>query len=371
MAASETSGSGILDAAIEALSARLPSSWAVEKKATAEDADIADLVIKTPKNEAVLLVETKADVAPRDVEALVGGPWRRWRPRMGDQPILLVAPYIGPRARELLIEENVSFLDLTGNARISLDFPGMYIETQGANQDPRSTKPRARLRGAKAGAVVRVLVDAAPPYTGAEIARAANVNEGYLSRILDTLVGEGLVDRERSGPVIRVDWPGLLRRRSQTLDLFRRTGTYRFIARQGAVAVLARLRSQGASDRPLPTVTGSFAAPRLAPIAAPTLLAVYATNPLELASELELLPAEAGADTVLIRPDNDVVFARARQDGRIAWAAPSQVAIDCLAGTGRMPSEGEAVIDWMQENEDRWRYPSIGPLLADVTGVGT
>jgi hypothetical protein len=284
---------------------------------------------------------------------------------MGNRPILLVAPYIGPRVRELLTEEEISYLDLTGNTRISLDYPGVYIETEGARQDPRSTKPRSAVRGAKAGAVVRVLVDTVPPYTGADIARAANVNEGYLSRILDTLVDEGLIDRERSG-VTRVDWPAMLQRRARALDLFRPVGTYRYIARQGTSVLVDRLRSRLTAGRRPPTVTGSFAAARIAPVAAPALLVVYTMNPRTLADELDLLPAEAGADTVLIGPENDIAFARADRDGGMAWAAPSQVAIDCLAGTGRMPAEGGALIGWMRENESEWRYPSIQALLDDT-----
>jgi hypothetical protein len=369
MAGTQTSQGELLNAAVEALQRRLPPNWAVEKQASAGDSEVADLVIKTPNSgsHALIFVEVKSDVSPRDVEALIGGPWRRWRRQMGNQPILLVAPYIGPRVRELLTEENVSYVDLTGNTRISLDYPGVFIETEGARRDPRSTKPRSAIRGAKAGAVVRVLVDTAPPYTGADIARAAKVNEGYLSRILDTLVDEGLIDRERAGPVTRIDWPAVIQRRAQALDLFRPVGTYRYIARQGTSALVDRLRTRPAAGRRPPTVTGSFAAARIAPVAAPSLLVLYTINPRELEAELELLPAEAGADTVLIRPDNDVAFARAAPDGGMAWAAPSQVAIDCLAGTGRMPSEGEALIRWMRENEGAWRYPSIQALLDDAT----
>ncbi|MGI8427127.1 MAG: hypothetical protein ACR2FO_07735 [Actinomycetota bacterium] len=369
MHVTQMSGRELLDAAVEALTRRLPSAWAVEKQASVGDPEADDLVIKSPitGSQTLVFVEVKADVSPRDVEALIGGPWRRWRRQMGNQPILLVAPYIGPRVRELLTEENVNYLDLTGNTRISLDYPGVFIETEGARQDPRSTRPRSAVRGAKAGAVVRVLIDAVPPYSGSEIARAANVNEGYLSRILDTLINEGLIDRERAGPVTRVDWPATLQRRARALDLFRPVGTYRYIARQGTSAVLDRLRSRPPSAGRPPTITGSFAASRIAPVAAPSLLVVYAMNPRELADELELLPAEAGADTVLVRPENDVAFAWAARDNGMAWAAPSQVAIDCLAGTGRMPSEGEALFAWMRENEDEWRYPSIRALLDDAS----
>ncbi len=356
----------LLDAAVEALTSRLPPTWAVEKQTSAGDSEAADLVIKSPNtgSQTLVFVEVKADVSPRDVEALLGGPWRRWRRQMGNRPILLVAPYFGPRVRELLTEENISYVDLTGNTRISLDYPGLYIETEGARQDPRSTRPRSAVRGAKAGAVVRVLVDALPPYTGADIARAANVNEGYLSRILDTLVDEGLIDRGRTG-VTRVDWPALLQRRARALDLFRPVGTYRYVARQGTSGLVDRLRSRPGSGRRPPTVTGSFAAARIAPVAAPALLVAYTMDPRALADELELLPTDAGADTVLIRPENDVAFDRAKPDGGMAWAAPSQVVIDCLAGSGRMPSEGEALMGWMRENESEWRRPSIRALLDD------
>lgn len=359
----------LLDAAVDVLTSRLPPTWVVEKQVSADEPEHADLVIKSPNagSQNLVFAAVKSGVSPRDVEALIGGPWRRWRRQMGNRPILLVAPYIGPRVRALLAEEDISYVDLTGNTRISLDYPGVFVETEGARQDPRSAKPRSAVRGAKAGAVVRVLVDAVPPYTGAEIARAANVNEGYLSRILDTLVGEGLIDRERAGPVTQVDWPAMLQRRARALDLFRPVGTYRYVARQGTSAVLDRLRSRPAAGRRPPTITGSFAASRIAPVAAPSLLVVYAMDPRELADELELLPAEAGADTVLVRPDNDVAFARGTRDNGTAWAAPSQVAIDCLAGTGRMPSEGEALIAWMRENESEWRYTSIGALLDDAS----
>lgn len=372
MDASQMSRSELLDAAIQVLTRRLPERWVVERHSSAGDAEPADVIITAPSmgSSARLLVELKSSVSTRDVEALIGGPWRRWRRLVGNPAILLVAPYISPRVRQLLAEEGVSYVDVTGNARITLESPGVFIETAGADRDPRSSTPRSGIRGAKAGSVVRVLVDAAPPYTAAEVAKAAGVNEGYLSRILDTLDSEGLVDRERGGPITEVDWAAMIRRRAQALNLFRPVGTYRFVARQGTSALVERLRARPAAARRPPTVTGSFAAARVAPVAAPSLLVVYTMDPRELETELELLPAETGADTILIRPDNNNAFARADRDGGLAWAAPSQVAIDCLAGTGRMPSEGEALLAWMRGNEGTWRHESIKALVLDSEDEG-
>ncbi len=354
----------LLDPAIELLSRRLPSDWVVERARGGAGSEPPALAIQSGKGGGPTLVEVeiRSSVSARDVQALVGGPWKRRRTRDVNQAILLIASYIGPRARELLTDEGISYLDLTGNVRVSLNEPSIFIELQGAERDPSGTKSKRGLRGAKVGSVVRVLADAAPPYTGADIARAANVNEGYLSRILETLAVEGLIERESFGPVMGVDWPAMLRRRAQELDLFGSAGTYLYVARQGTRRLLEDLKD--CRSDPSPTITGSFAAGRLRPVAAARLLVVYSMAPRELADDLRLLPAEVGADTVLVRPDNEVVFARSTRDEEgLTWAAPSQVAIDCLAGNGRMPAEGEAVIEWMRENERQWRYPSIDALL--------
>lgn len=165
---------------------------------------------------------------------------------------------------------------------------------------------------------------------------------------------------------MEVDWPALIRRRAEVVDLFVPGGTNRFVARNGPAQVLDQLREMK-GDRPV-AITGSFAAVRLAPVAAPALLVLYATEPRAVAADLALMPVEFGADVIVVRPENDVVFQRSQSEGRLRWAAPSQVAIDCLSGVGRMPAEGEALIDWMRANEETWRVPSIRSLLEAVGG---
>ena len=358
----------LLDAAISVFSSRLPPDWSVEKTRLGGADEDRDLLIKAPYGtaQAAFLVETRRDLAPRDVQAFSDDFTRRLRRQAGEMPILLIAPYLSPRTREALADEHVSYVDLTGNIRIALRNPPMFIETQGAQRDPAAPTRGRGIRGAKAGAVMRVLIDVRPPYSGADIARAAGVNEGYASRILDSVEDEGLIERPRRGPILEVDWEALIRRRAEVVDLLKPTGTYRFVARNGPAEVLGQLREAG-NERSF-VVTGSFAAARLAPVAAPGMLILYAMEPRRLADELGSMPVEFGADVILVRPDNEVVFQRAEPDGNLLWAAPSQVAIDCLSGGGRMPAEGEAVIGWMRANEEGWRLPSIRTVLEPLGG---
>jgi hypothetical protein len=351
--------SELLEAARETLGRRLPPEWSVEKAAMAGDSAERDLVIKSPHMaaQAPLLVEARMNFAPRDVQALLGGLVPRLRRQAGETPILLVAPYLSPRTRDLLTAQDINYLDLTGNIRVAIRYPPLFIDVQGAQGDPRKTSGGRGIRGAKAGAVVRVLADFLPPYSGAQIAQAARVNEGYVSRILESLEDDGLIERPPRGPVIDVDWAGLLRRRAQALNLFRSTGTFRFVAREGPRRVLEGLRR--IENQQSLVVTGSFAAERIAPIVAPATLVLYSKNPRLLSERLDLMPVESGADVVMIRPDNNVVFDRAKREGGLRWAAASQVVIDCLSGSGRMPSDGEALLGWMRVNEDEWRNRRI------------
>lgn len=354
--------------AMAALQDRLPPDWSVQEVTYNTGSGQTDKLweIRGPSSSSRgLIAEARASLTPRDVQLLLGGGLLKRLRTVGGFPILVVAPFISPRSRELLIEEDVNYLDLTGNFRIVLSNPAVFLETHGADQNPFAKPRRERgLRGAKVGSVVRVLVDARPPYGVTEIADAARVTPGYVTRILETLSAEALIERGTArGQVIGVDWQGLIRRRAEALDLLAPNTSSLFIAPNGARALLEELRSRPEEKF---VVTGSFAAVRLAPIAAPALLALYtlSSNREALARQLKLLPAAEGGDVALalVRPENTNVYLNIREEEGLLWAAPSQVAIDCLSGTGRMPSEGEALIGWMAENEKSWKSSSLSDL---------
>jgi hypothetical protein len=103
----------------------------------------------------------------------------------------------------------------------------------------------------------------------------------------------------------------------------------------------------------------------VAPVAAPALLALYLkpTGGLpsfeEVQSELKLLPSDEGADVMLLWPSNNRVVEDTRQEDGVEFVNLPQLVVDSLGGSGRMPAEGEAVIEWMQKNRDKWGWNSL------------
>lgn len=75
----------------------------------------------------------------------------------------------------------------------------------------------------------------------------------------------------------------------------------------------------------------------------------------DVADELGLLPVTDGADVLLLNEPDPLVRWRSEFVDGVQYVAPSQAALDCLAGPGRMPAEGEALLDFMEAHPEEWR----------------
>jgi hypothetical protein len=69
--------------------------------------------------------------------------------------------------------------------------------------------------------------------------------------------------------------------------------------------------------------------------------------------DVDFRPADAGANVAILAPFDDVVFERTSRKNGVVIAALSQVVADLLTSPGRGPNEAEALMQWMQENQDK------------------
>jgi hypothetical protein len=344
-------GNKLLDDVFQALQRRLPEGWRATvlqgNQVVSPYAGATFNIGREGTTTGTILVQVKNRLEPRDIDALAAV----LRPGPA-QPVLLGAPFLSPRTRERLRAAGFAYADLTGNVRLSLSEPGLFIETSGASENPQpDERDRKSLKGPKAGRLVRALCDFRPPLGLRELASHAGVDPGYASRVVEFLNREALLTRTERGPLTSVEWPDLLRRWSQEYSPFRRGGATMYLAPRGIPAVLERLKR--ATIRAV--VTGSWAANQIAPVAPARLLLVYVDRLPAAETELDLRPTEAGANVALLTPFDDVVFDRTSDQGGITIAALSQVAADLLTSPGRGPNEAEALVTWMRDHEDAWR----------------
>jgi len=375
VATGEWSPETLLDQGVHALADLLGPGWTIRRvqhqgEETSSSDQGADAVLEVtpagPSPYAEFLVDLKSKISPRQAEEILLPKNALVRRVSNRTNLMLMAPWIAPRTQRILRDHGISYLDLTGNVYVRVSQPAIIINTQGAIREPRVAAPknaRTTLAGPKAGRLVRLLADVAPPYRATQLADHTGLSLPYVSKLLDHLEDQLLIRRE--GRVISdVDWIGLLRARATTFDLLRHNPFVGMLAPNGIAPVLdaARKLSQDVRNSNRIAVTGPYAARAVAPRASGGQLMLYVPHephsPDRVGHQLGLLRVDESADVLLLRAHDEIVFERMRILDGTPHVALSQLVIDGLSGPGRLPAESEAVLEYMIGNP-KWRATSL------------
>jgi len=346
----------ILMRAVDTLRKRLPDRWIVARAIQEPRGSVyrpdALLEVRGPDgSRTTIAVEAKRSVTAAEAAALAPRLTLAARENKASGT-LLITNYLSPLARERLNAGGVSYIDLTGNARLSLERPALFIESRGADRDPSPQRRGSRsLKGGSAARIVRALCDWRPPVGVRELARRAAIDAGYASRIISLLEREDVIARDKKGAVTTVNWKDLLQRWAQDYAVTRTNRALTYLEPRSVEAFITRLGSY----KERWALTGSRGIPRVASTAPVRAISCYVESPEQAALDLELRSVEAGANIVLLEPFNSVVWERTRNEAGLMCVAASQCAVDLLTGTGREPSEAEGLLSWMGRNENAWR----------------
>ena len=351
--------SDVLRRCLQQLRDQLPEGWALVPVVDAVGGGgpgvDAVLSVSSPDGAtASLLIEAKRGLERRNVLA-VSEQLRRASVGFPNAWAVVVARYLAPSVREALAEQGVSYIDATGNMRLVVSAPGLFIAGRGVDSDPwrGPGRPRGTLKGVPAAKVVRALVDYTGPWSIRELIERSGASTGATYRVLEYLEREDLVTRDGNGKIVLRDWRRLLQQWSKDYGFVRSSRTTSYIEPRGVAAFLTQATAVAGVQY---AVTGTTAAADWAPYAPARSALVYVADAAQAAVAWGLRPAGAGANVLLAEPATDVVFERTitTADG-IVVVAPAQVAVDLMTGPGRNPAEAEELMDWMERNESTWR----------------
>jgi len=336
MPRTRTSDRDILGRAIEqvtnAASRQLGAQVTLVVPSSAGRADAVVELTAPDATRATLIVEAKSS-APSSGDALamieqlsryIAASGRPAKP-------VLAAGYLSPAVRELLAQRGVGYADVTGNVRVALDRPALFVRDVGASRDPwrGPGRPAGDLKGVPAARIVRALIDYRPPYGLPELARRSGASVGATYRLIEFLEREALVIRRAaprgedetrrrggSGDVVDVDWRRLLVRWGQEFRA-KAPPLRQYLEPRGMGALMDALREEPDDTYVL---TGSPAAARFGPSAPARLAVLYAEKPADLAERLSLRETDRGAN-VLLAPHWMVSCSRDRRSST-AFASP-------------------------------------------------
>ncbi len=277
----------------------------------------------------IFVVECKAkgDAASA---AMAARQAKEFAKRLKKKSIPLVAvPFMGQVGRRLCDEAQVSWLDLSGNAHLVA--PGLRVNIEGKpNKFKQPGRPRS-LFAPKSSRIARcLLVEPDHAMSQRELAKAADLNEGFTSRIVRQLEVEQLVAREPNGAVKVAAFDVLLEAWREVYDFSKHHIVRGHIAARSSDDVLRRLAGGLKQGKAEYAATGLAGAWVLNQFAGFRLVVMYVARiPSAQAQQGMGFREEARGENVwLVVPNDEGVFHGAAEREGIRCVHPVQAYLD-------------------------------------------
>lgn len=339
-----------------AVATQLPPTWTAEIATDERLGDVAAdavLTITTPDGtRSDMVVDVEMRIQPRDVDELVARARLRASAADGSRwgPPMIAAPFLSVRVREALASRQANFADATGNMRLELTRPTVFITTAGEDRDPQPDARQLRtLKSPAAARVIRALFDAELPIKLGVIAETVNVSRAQTGRVAELLDREAVLTRDARGSVMTVDRTKLIERWSEDYSFARANTVSMYLEPRSLDKLLDRLRHVSFRY----AVSGSLAARLVAEYAEARLAMIYVEDIDRAADELELTRVTERGNVALAEPFDTVMFDGAWEQDGVRYAALGQVAADLLTSPGRGPAEGEELLRHLEARDGR------------------
>src|SRR5580692_4645114 len=259
--------------------------------------------------------------------------------RRDDTIPVLVVPYMAPAGARAAEEAGLSWIDLSGNARIRSD--DLYVRVEGRPNQFRSRGRPSSPFAPKSARVTRVLLeDPGRWWRQKELVTATGLDDGSVSRIVRRLDEDLLLER-RERELRPRDPDRLLDAWAQDYRFTHHDVLTGHISGKGIELARELASRLGALDV-RHAFTGLPAAWAIDHFARFRLTTVYVeSDPRDAAKRLELRQSSAGANVQLIGPDDLGVFIGEHPHDGLNCVSSAQVYLDLLHLPERAPEAAE------------------------------
>jgi hypothetical protein len=242
---------------------------------------------------------------------------------------LVATPFIGEVGRRLCQEAKVGWLDLSGNAHLVA--PGLRVDIEGKpNRFKRPGRPRSSF-APKSSRIARcLLIEPKRALSQRELAKVADLDEGFTSRIVRHLEEQRLVVREESGAVKVADYDALLEAWREAYDFSKHEIARGHVAARSGddtLGQLARHLKQAGTEYAATGLAGAWLLDKFAGFRL-VVLYVKQLPALEAQQAMGFREESRGENVWLVVPNDEGVFHGAAEREGIRCAHPVQVYLD-------------------------------------------
>jgi hypothetical protein len=295
-----------------------------------------------------IIVEVKENGQPRIVRSAILQ-LLRYRERIPEAYCVVIAPYISPQSAEICAKEDIGYIDLAGNCRLTFD--RVYIEQQGKANPFAVRRDLRSLYSPKAERVLRVLLNEPKrAWRVQPLAEEAMVSLGQVSNVKGLLENREWLMSTDAGLVLKTP-DQLLTEWSENYN-FKRNTTRNYYTLKTVTEIEADLAEVCGVQKITYALTGFSAAARYAPAVRYQRAMAYIGGKVdEMANRLSLKEVSSGANVTLVSPYDEGVMYGSRLFDGIQVAMPVQVYLDLLSMKGRGEEAAAILLDEVIKKE--------------------
>ncbi|MCC9602092.1 hypothetical protein LOC67_16140 [Stieleria sp. JC731] len=235
--------------------------------------------------------------------------------------------FLGSAGQALCDEANVSWIDLSGNARLIA--PGLRIIVEGKpNQFKRPGRPRS-LFAPKSSRIARhLLINHDRSMTQRELAKATDMDEGFTSRIVRQLIEQDLVARGPEGELSLANYDTMLDAWSESYDFTKHHIVRVHVAARSGEQTLHRVADNLEQSSLTWATTGLSGAWLVNPFASFRLTTFFVSQIPDSLEAMGMREESRGENVWLVVPNDHGVFDGAADFGGIRCVHPVQLYVD-------------------------------------------
>ena len=264
---------------------------------------------------------------------------------------LIIVPFMGEVGSRICDESQISWIDLSGNAKIVA--PGLRIWIQGQpNKFTRRGRPSNEFAPKSSRVARQLLTSPATFQSQAEIARRTKLGDGYVSRIIGRLCEQDLIEQNKEG--VRPSNPDVLLDAWRAVYDFSRSRILKgHVSARTGDELQAKLADKFRRKNVEYAMSGLGAAWLYTQFAGFRLSTVYLHSmpSAALLNEIEFSDEPRGANLWIVIPDDNGVFSETQDVLDIQCVSPLQTYLDLKSH----PERAKEAADELRKSKLRWK----------------
>jgi hypothetical protein len=297
--------------------------------------------LQLPEEEQLILSEVRSNGQPRLARDAINQLYR-YTNEWPNSYSVFIAPYISASTAQICKNQNVGYVDLSGNCY--LNFNKIYINKEGKPNTQTQKRDLRSLYSPKAERILRVLLtNPKQKWKLQKLAKEASVSIGQASNVKKLLADREWLNVALDG--FELEKPELLLNEWQTNYSFRRNKRYDYYSLEGNSSIEIKLAQAYRNNNLKYALTGFSALERLAPYIRNQRVMAFVEEDIEqIVDALPLKKVESGANVMLLQPYDQGVFYGMKSFDDVNVATPIQVYLDLYDFRGRGQEAAEHLL---------------------------